>query len=257
MILRRLTSSLKEQHWTTIVIELLIVIIGVFIGTQVSNWNEGRIEKQQTVRMLQQLDPELKSQMDSFASVKRYYGIAQRYADVALAGWRGDPRVSDEQFVISAYQASQVDGIGVNAQNLTLIFGGDKLRNIDDAVLRRHVADVLTTDYSDVQLATMQTAYRTDVRLVIPNDIQQQIRASCGDRLVRDAADQYVYVLPEQCNLRLDKAESATVAHALRAHASLEPELALHLSSVTAYLENVDYIEFPMRTLERDLDRLM
>jgi len=38
MILRRFMEHLKLQHWTAIGIELLIVILGVFIGTQVSNW---------------------------------------------------------------------------------------------------------------------------------------------------------------------------------------------------------------------------
>jgi len=42
MILRRLTENLKQQHWTAIAIELVIVVLGVFIGTQVSNWNEER-----------------------------------------------------------------------------------------------------------------------------------------------------------------------------------------------------------------------
>ena len=31
-------------------------------------------------------------------------------SDVALAGWRNDPKVSDNDFVIAAYQASQVFG---------------------------------------------------------------------------------------------------------------------------------------------------
>ena len=57
MIVRRLATNLKEQHWTTITIELFIVIIGVFVGTQVSNWNEGRLQKRQTQRMLEQLRP--------------------------------------------------------------------------------------------------------------------------------------------------------------------------------------------------------
>lgn len=44
MILRRITQHLKNQQWTAIGIELVIVILGVFIGTQVSNWNESRHE---------------------------------------------------------------------------------------------------------------------------------------------------------------------------------------------------------------------
>jgi hypothetical protein len=253
MFVRRLTTNLKEQKWTTIAIELIIVIIGVFIGTQVSNWNQGRVEKRQTARMLEQLRPQLNGEIDYFQSIRRYYQITRRYADVALAGWSGDPRISDEQFVIAAYQASQIYGVGINSQNLALIFGGDQLRNIDDPMLRQHLADVLTTDYTNVSLATMQTTYRNDVRLVIPNDIQDRIRTQCGDRLVRDAGDQNIFILPAQCPLVLDPAKAAAAAKALRAHASLASELALHLGSVNAYLQNVAIVQVAIDKLESDL----
>ena len=45
MILRRLTEHLKQQHWTAIGIELVIVVLGVFLGMQVSNWNEERVAR--------------------------------------------------------------------------------------------------------------------------------------------------------------------------------------------------------------------
>ena len=35
MILRRLVENLKQQHWTAVAIELVIVVLGVFIGLQV------------------------------------------------------------------------------------------------------------------------------------------------------------------------------------------------------------------------------
>lgn len=255
MILRRLTTNLRTQNWTTIAIELCIVIIGVFVGNMVSNWNQARIAKETTARMLEQLKPELDGEIDYFASIRRYYQITGRYADVALAGWDKDPRVTDEQFVTAAYQASQVYGVGINGQNWTLVFGGDQLRNIEDPTLRRHLGSVLTTDYTNVGLATMQTRYRDDVRLVIPNDIQTRIRARCGDRLVSDAADQHIYVLPAACALHLDPAEAAAAGRNLRAHPAIAGELALHLGSAKAYLQNVDIIEAAIEALKRDLDQ--
>jgi len=101
MILRRLTENLRGQNWTAIAIEFLIVVTGVFIGTQVSNWNQVRLEKQATTRMLEQLQPELRSQLEFFDGVAIYFATSRRYADEAFAGWRNDPKVSDERFVIS------------------------------------------------------------------------------------------------------------------------------------------------------------
>ena len=42
MILRRLTNAFRKQDWFTVFIETLIVVLGVFIGLQVNNWNESR-----------------------------------------------------------------------------------------------------------------------------------------------------------------------------------------------------------------------
>ena len=45
MILRRVIDRLRAHEWTGVVIELVIVVLGVFIGLQVSNWNEARKER--------------------------------------------------------------------------------------------------------------------------------------------------------------------------------------------------------------------
>jgi hypothetical protein len=47
MIGRRIAQHMKQQHWTGVLIELVIVILGVFIGLQVDNWNQARQEYQQ------------------------------------------------------------------------------------------------------------------------------------------------------------------------------------------------------------------
>ena len=44
MILQRLSASIRKQDWFTVLIETLIVVLGVFLGLQVNNWNEARLE---------------------------------------------------------------------------------------------------------------------------------------------------------------------------------------------------------------------
>ena len=97
--------------------------------------------------MLTKLVPELESQLDFFDSARRYFAITRRYADQAFAGWNGDPKVSDEQFVIAAYQASQIYGISINPASWSITFGGEQLRNIQDREVRRTMEVVMTVDY--------------------------------------------------------------------------------------------------------------
>ncbi len=64
MFLRRIVEHLKAQHWTAVALDLAVVIVGVFIGTQVSNWNQDRIEKREAERLLLELRPALQSFTD-------------------------------------------------------------------------------------------------------------------------------------------------------------------------------------------------
>ena len=50
MVIRRILESLRSRNLSMFVVELLIVIVGVFIGLQVSNWNEARIDRNTSVR---------------------------------------------------------------------------------------------------------------------------------------------------------------------------------------------------------------
>ena len=45
MILRRLVTSLREQSWLTLVLELVVVVVGIFLGLQVDSWNEARKDR--------------------------------------------------------------------------------------------------------------------------------------------------------------------------------------------------------------------
>ncbi len=42
MVLRRFTKHIRDQNWTAIGFEFVIVVLGVFLGIEVSNWNEAR-----------------------------------------------------------------------------------------------------------------------------------------------------------------------------------------------------------------------
>jgi len=61
MILRRVTEHVKAQNWFAVGIDFLIVVVGVFIGIQVANWNEGRIERIQEAAILERLTIEVQA----------------------------------------------------------------------------------------------------------------------------------------------------------------------------------------------------
>lgn len=59
MILRRIADALKRQDWAQVTIELLIVIVGIFLGLQVQGWYEDRGDREQEQVYLQRLHSDI------------------------------------------------------------------------------------------------------------------------------------------------------------------------------------------------------
>ena len=45
MFLRRLLAQLANQNWPAVIVELLVVAVGIFLGIQAANWNDDRLER--------------------------------------------------------------------------------------------------------------------------------------------------------------------------------------------------------------------
>ena len=64
MLLRRIIEHTKAQNWTAIAIDFVIVVVGVFIGVQVSNWNDDAAERRDTSLVLQRIHADFEDIMD-------------------------------------------------------------------------------------------------------------------------------------------------------------------------------------------------
>jgi hypothetical protein len=80
MILRRVIDHFRKQEWTAIAIDFVIVVLGVFVGLQVSNWNTARAEKEQEAVLIARLADDLRAMRNSFHS-------EDEQAKIAHAGW--------------------------------------------------------------------------------------------------------------------------------------------------------------------------
>lgn len=60
MILRRIIEHLRKQEWTAIGLDLLIVVLGVFIGMQVSNWNAAQADQRALTKYMQDIAADIR-----------------------------------------------------------------------------------------------------------------------------------------------------------------------------------------------------
>jgi len=58
VLFRRLSESLKSQSWTAVCLDLVIVVVGIFLGLQASQWYEHRQEISLEISVLERLHGE-------------------------------------------------------------------------------------------------------------------------------------------------------------------------------------------------------
>ena len=59
MILKSLTKHIKEQNWFAVLLDFFIVVLGILLAFQVTNWNEERKAKFAEQAVINQLELEL------------------------------------------------------------------------------------------------------------------------------------------------------------------------------------------------------
>ena len=94
MILRRVAHHLKRQEWTAIGIELLIVILGVFIGFQVTDWAGERANRSAEARHLEEIAEDLRADAAVFDQIRTSAEMRISAIDYILGETRGVTRPS-------------------------------------------------------------------------------------------------------------------------------------------------------------------
>lgn len=68
MLLRRITKHVTDQNWFAIFLDFFIVVVGVFIGIQVANWNDASVKVVREQEVLVAVLEDLKIDLDNIES---------------------------------------------------------------------------------------------------------------------------------------------------------------------------------------------
>jgi len=104
MILRRVIEHFRKQAWTAIAIDFVIVVLGVFVGLQVNNWNAARQIKAEQHSILVRLLAE--AEEDAY-----FWRQGIFYAEGALANQRRLLAALDAGAVDADSRAAVEDGL--------------------------------------------------------------------------------------------------------------------------------------------------
>ena len=83
MLPTRAAEHVKTHNWLSVVIDFAIVVVGVFVGLQVSNWNAARERTERTAKIVEAVRQDLRDAIDVETSFGRAVDAALLAFDAA------------------------------------------------------------------------------------------------------------------------------------------------------------------------------
>lgn len=232
MLLRRIIDHVTAQNWTAITIDFVIVVVGVFIGLQVSNWNEDRQNASRTQNYYARLIEDLDSERRALLARLDYMAVTDRYGQSALVALNDPSAERTSQFLIALYQVSQIWTYSVQRATYDEILSSGVAEAIPEPELRTQLANVYLNAEATRQVIVATTPYRQQIRLYLPNYIQSAIRESCSDRYIPTERNLLILKLPESCAIEFKQDQIIEAIEELDEYLLLEQELVQRLASI-------------------------
>ncbi len=191
MLLRRVIEHFRKQEWTAIAIDFVIVVVGVFIGLQVANWNEARAGQARAQSYLERVRGDLDADIVSYADRLSFWSTVADYGRSGV-GYAEGQRTGQSQWemLLAYYQASQVAEFSTIDTTWRELTAAGELDLISNLPLRNALSLYYATATNPI--LTERPDYREHVRGVVPLDVQDYIWASCyssdASRGVQDLA---------------------------------------------------------------------
>jgi hypothetical protein len=234
MLLRRLAQSLKTQNWTAIWIEFVLLVVGVFLGIQVSNWN-AELETERKARVFtERLRNDLRVEVWRYKALNLYYDDVIDNGLLTLDDLEGRKRLSNEALLIAAYRATQYSEFIQYRGTYDELTSTGNLGLVRDRKLQRMAAEIYGTSlYLNAKNEGTNSEYRRAFRMLIPVPVQITVTQKCGDLEARVLDYRSIeHPLFYACKTGLTASQIDQAAAALRAQPGLPALLRLRLVNV-------------------------
>ncbi len=144
MILRRVIAHFKKQEWTAIALDFLIVVLGVFVGIQVSNWNALRVDRLRADNYLERLHSDFKLISDRLEGNIAEYDQALQSVEYIQDEIDNRPSLTEEQASDFRSALNNIDASSIPAwrsATYTEMQSAGVLDLIDNARLKQALVD--------------------------------------------------------------------------------------------------------------------
>lgn len=253
MILRRFMLHIKEQNWFAVGLDITVVIVGIFLGMQVTNWNDTRIENETAKVYIERLKEDLVGNKKDLEERIVYFTTVRQYAHRALKSLDEQQSNLDKNFIIDIYQARHILARELGRDTYDEILSVGALNTESTIEVRKRLAVYYRSIAAQVDNLDRRLPYRDIVIKTIPYKVQQLINASCNDKITTEASGEPSIVLPPTCNIDIPQALVDESVNAI-SYADIKPELSSKTTHLDSIIASMKLILNRIALLENDLN---
>lgn len=207
MIGRRIRKHVRQQNWFAVSIDLLIVVVGVFIGIEVSNWNEARQVRAEERRYYSQVRADLVSDVQTFQFAQQRSRLNDAQAQLALSALEGSVTDHSPADVAMALHRGAFLYLPVaNRTTFDELISTGNLSLLRDHALKRRISEYYSSFEQsrqwDVLLRSYQSNYWTAAAGVLPSKVLQASIRNWPLKLSRPELDEILSEARSRATLR-------------------------------------------------------
>jgi hypothetical protein len=183
-ILRRISGRLRQHDWTAVLIELAIVVAGVFLGIQAANWNQARQDRQQERRVYRQLIEDLRTDLGTLETAIKRSQNHDRAAENVLAALRSGAPADPARFAVDVHYAGYIYLPRPARRTYEELVSTGGLRLLRNEAAKDAIADYYATFEASRQWDTLLREYQGAIWRMTAGVLPRRVlQAALRDRL--------------------------------------------------------------------------
>ena len=238
MILSSVTKHVKEQNWFAVFIDFIIVVVGVFVGIQVSNWNQIQIDNNTAGEYIARIQSDLLDNVRDMNHRNEYFSLVKTHAIAALKDFDKQPESLGQQFLIDSYEASQSLPRLIGRDTYDELLSVGALNTISNLATRQRLAQYYRSSVTSQSILVFVPSYQNELRSTMPYKAQKPFRmGSCSHAFTTDSTGAPIIKPSNSCDLNLSKQQlinaiseiqmSGLKPHLIRVNADIDLKLQL------------------------------
>lgn len=240
MIIKRLAEGIKNQDWFVVMVEVMIVVVGIFIGLQVDDWNEQRKEKSLSRMYQQNLLSDLRNDVVRIKSRIDYLSTELTLGEQALSLLTNKNTLPQDPIgaIISFYAPSNKWAYYSNQATFDELRSSGRLDLIGDKTVRDNIVTLYARRKNAKELGDYSLSYRNHIRGIIPIGIGTQISNSCESFPENDNGVT-TGRMKLDCTIDVDEKQAATIVQKIIDHPDTEHTLTLQMSNLVTHQKSL------------------